>query len=105
MAEIDTRGDGVIRTKSSADAAAYLPGSGEALRRIFDFFDADGNGSLEKRELEVMLQKLGMGAEGGRNSARKKMLDNVFEAADTNHDGVVSFEEFVALFKASSALN
>ena len=106
MAEIDTNGDGVISYEEFKQMLLPIyQVSGEALRRIFDFFDADGNGSLEKRELEVMLQKLGMGAEGGRNSARKKMLDNVFEAADTNHDGVVSFEEFVALFKASSALN
>lgn len=49
-----------------------------------------------------MLQKLGMGTEG---SGQKKWLDEVFEAADTNHDGVVSFSEFVALFTSTSRLS
>ena len=57
---------------------------------------------MDRGELAVMLQKLGMGTEG---SGHKKWLDEVFEAADTNHDGVVSFSEFVALFMSTSRLS
>ena len=59
-----------------------------ALRAAFDMFDADQSGYIDRQELSVMLRKLGFEWQGA----------HVFEAADTNQDGKVSFAEFLALF-------
>ena len=64
--------------------------SGVALKAAFDYFDADSSGFIDRSELSVMLRKLGFGWQGG----------GVFTAADTNRDGRVSFDEFLALFAA-----
>ena len=67
--------------------------SSSALRRAFELFDADGSGYIDRPELSLMLRKLGFAWQGA----------HVFEAADTDSDGKVSFAEFVALFGRAAA--
>jgi len=55
-----------------------------------------GVGSIDKEELEVVLTRLGVATAEGR--MHKETLDRVFATADANHDGQVSFDEFIALF-------
>ena len=62
--------------------------SGAALRAAFDLFDADASGYIDRSELSVMLRKLGFEWQGA----------HVFEAADADADGKVSFAEFLVLF-------
>ena len=47
--------------------------SGEALRKIFNLFDADKSGYIEKKELLVMLQ-LGLGKDACTRNALQKVL-------------------------------
>ena len=68
--------------------------SGEALRKIFNLFDADKSGYIEKKELLVMLQRLGL----GKDACTKDALQKVFAAADLNDDDRVDFAEFTGLF-------
>jgi hypothetical protein len=64
------------------------------MRAVFDLFDLDGSGDIDRSELSVMLRKLGFEWQGV----------HVFEAADTNGDGRVDYDEFLACFGQASAV-
>jgi serine/threonine protein kinase len=97
LKSLDEDRDGSLSFDEFARKVAPLyQESSTALRRAFDFFDSDGSGTIEKRELEVVLTRLGVASKGGR--MQKEVLDKVFTVADTNQDGKVSFDEFLALF-------
>ena len=63
----------------------------DELRRAFDIFDADNSGFIDREELKAVMTKL-MGA-----SLSEEELDAMMKEADTNSDGLVSFEEFKAM--------
>jgi len=54
---------------------------------IFKSWDANGDGTISEDELKTALLKIGMS---------EKQIATAFEEADTNKDGVVSYEEFLA---------
>eukprot|EP00793_Prasinoderma_coloniale_P000426 PRCOL_00005411-RA len=58
--------------------------------RAFAEYDTDRSGVLEAKELEAILEKLGMKLDGEED------LEYALEALDTNKDGVIQFKEFVA---------
>jgi Ca2+-binding EF-hand superfamily protein len=58
-------------------------------RMIFDLFDLNGDGFLDRDEFHVVLEHL-----EGDVSRAECLLD--FEAADTAGDGYIEFKEFVA---------
>ncbi|CAI9114871.1 OLC1v1015685C1 [Oldenlandia corymbosa var. corymbosa] len=60
------------------------------LSEAFKVFDEDGDGYISARELQAVLEKLGLGEEGKELERVEKMISCV----DTNHDGVVDFVEF-----------
>ena len=94
MGRIDADRSGSIEfNEVCAVIAPLYDRSSQALRRSFDFFDADTSGFIDLNELEVLLCQLKMlGSTGSAEAAR------IFAAADTNGDGKVSFVEFVGLF-------
>ena len=57
---------------------------------VFNSFDTDGNGFLDKNELKNAFKDF----KGGLTDAE---IDALIAEADVNGDGKVSFEEFVAL--------
>lgn len=63
-----------------------------ALRQAFELFDADGSGYIDRSELSLMLRKLGFGWQGA----------HVFEAADADGDGKVSFSRLWRAVASSS---
>ena len=126
LAAADRDGDGSVSFDEFAELVRPVyADSGAALRRAFEMFDADSSGSaracsllpapcslhtrmppppppqcsscvlsmcgryIDRAELSVMLRKLGFEWQGV----------HIFDAADTDHDGKVTFDEFLALFK------
>lgn len=61
------------------------------LRQAFDDFDMDKNGTVSFEELKQAVAALGMTAE-------EDSLRSMFNLADTNDDGQLSFEEYLGLF-------
>jgi calcium-dependent protein kinase len=62
----------------------------ERLRETFDDIDKDKNGTLEMEELKAVMNLF------SRKRPSTKQINRIFAAADTNGDGVISFEEFLA---------
>jgi len=57
------------------------------LRSIFDAFDLEGIGTVNKKELREIMRRLGI-------TLTEKDLDSTLYSADTNHDGVIDWDEF-----------
>lgn len=62
----------------------------------FQYFDADGNGTLDRQELLTALQS----DDPVRWTPAR--IDALLQAADTNRDGVIQYEEFVAYLETNS---
>ena len=92
LGDADTDGDGQISFDEFTCLVLPLyQNSTAALRHAFDMFDADSSGFIDRGELGVMLRKLGFEWQG----------THVFEAADIDGDGKVSFDEFLALYASA----
>lgn len=61
----------------------------ERMLRIFQAFDLDGDGSITREELELLLSALDGGKWGDGE------IDEFIQLADMNGDGMIQFEEFV----------
>merc|ERR1712217_775411 len=61
----------------------------ERIMEVFRRFDANGDGMIDKDELGVILQKL------DPSTFTNESVDDLLSAADTNKDGIISFEEFL----------
>merc|ERR1712224_690205 len=59
------------------------------LRRMFEYADKDGNGTLDKEEVKAALRDLGF------DFVQDKQVDTIMGRADKNADEVIDFEEFV----------
>ena len=68
-----------------------------ALRRAFDIFDADGNGSIDREEFSSIMHRLHL-LPRDDEAAAEKALAQMFDVADIDHSGTVSFDEFCAMF-------
>ncbi len=97
FADIDANGDGLVsRAEATSNAES-----------VFNAMDADTNGKLTKDEY----MSVRMGQQNGANTAmqaqRQAEKEARFAPMDTNGDGQVSLEEFVAgaanRFKAADA--
>ena len=58
----------------------------------FKMFDKDENGYIEKDELKQMMAKLGEKLTDGE-------IDEMMKEADTDNDGRVNYNEFLAMMK------
>ncbi|XP_016687701.2 calcium-dependent protein kinase 29 isoform X2 [Gossypium hirsutum] len=61
------------------------------IRKAFNFFDKDSNGFITRDELRQAMTQYGMGDEA--------TIDEVIEDVDTDKDGRINYEEFVAMMK------
>ena len=57
------------------------------IKEVFDQFDADGSGSIDRKEIAAVCEKLGV-------DASKADIDELISAADSDGDGKISFAEF-----------
>ena len=81
---------------TSAMATFYDTGDESKLVELFKIFDRDGNGSIEKDELKTVMSDI-----SGDHVSDEEVNDMLVEA-DTNKDGKLSKEEFLAMMKEDS---
>ena len=85
----DQDGDGEIDYDEFVELRRKLKGDEkEDLRKAFDVFDQDGNGSISQVELKIVLDKIGI-------EMSEAELKRTMSEADTDGDGEISFTEFV----------
>jgi hypothetical protein len=82
-----------LHTLSFRSKQGGIPKSDAALREAFDNMDKDKDGFIEAEELYHGLQEAGLDA----SSLPKSTVDVMFEVADRNNDGRISFSEFQEL--------
>jgi len=84
---------GLPRAPRSAPAPPEWLFSDEDLagyRAQFDAFDEDGGGTIENHELKGVLRGCGM-------SVTDKQVDDMIKEFDTDGNGVLDFDEFLAM--------
>lgn len=80
------------------DDPALRPIGGSSARKIFDRFDVDGSGAIDKEEMGSMLRSLKM-------EVTPAELEALMRDADPDGNGVIEFEEFVAVINAQAVSN
>ncbi|KAL2354433.1 calcium dependent mitochondrial carrier protein-like protein [Cryomyces antarcticus] len=81
---IDVDGDGRIQYH---EFHSFVQQTEQELWSLFQSIDKDSNGKLDKSELQSAFQRAGLAVPNSK-------LDRFFEEIDTDHDGVISFEEW-----------
>ncbi|KAH8025819.1 hypothetical protein HPB51_012141 [Rhipicephalus microplus] len=97
IAEVDTDGDGTVdfpeflalMTKKGRSADTE-----EEIREAFKVFDRDGNGFITAAELRHVMTTLG-------EKLTEEEVDAMIREADTDGDGQINYEEFVALITST----
>ena len=65
----------------------------DQMMQMFRLFDTDNDGSITLSELRIGMVRLGEFLPPGE-------IEKIMDAADTNKDGVISFQEFCDIMKA-----
>lgn len=69
----------------------------EKIRAMFQKYDQDSNGGIDKREFHLLLQELGFFKDMPVDK-QQKLVHAQFDAADTSKDGWLDFNEFAAMY-------
>ena len=86
----EAQGAEEARAKRALEDARHRAAEEEAGRRVFEEMDKDASGTLDDRELKVLLSRL------GRRKATKKQVAASHAEMDTDGSGEVSMDEFIA---------
>ncbi|OMP05898.1 Calcium-binding EF-hand [Corchorus capsularis] len=95
MADVD--GNGVLDYGEFVAVTIHLQKmeNDEHFRRAFMFFDKNGSGYIEMHELrEALVDESG--------EADVEVINDIMHEVDTDKDGCISYDEFVAMMKAGT---
>ncbi|KAL2542714.1 putative calcium-binding protein CML16 [Abeliophyllum distichum] len=101
LANMDSNGNGSIEFDELVDAISpdmneEVLINQEQLMSVFRSFDRDGNGYITAAELAGQMAKMG-------HPLTYRELTEMMQEADTNGDGVISFNEFANIMGRSAA--
>jgi Ca2+-binding EF-hand superfamily protein len=97
MNQVDKDHNGKITMDEFCDYMANPPRHRYAeddLRGRFEIFDKDGDGFITKPEMTEIVAELELGAE-----FPVEVIESIFEEADVNHDGKISYQEFCSAMR------
>ncbi|XP_014503604.1 probable calcium-binding protein CML26 [Vigna radiata var. radiata] len=89
------KNDAVPNPDASNKSSLYLQDMDE-MKRVFNRFDANGDGKISVSELDNVLRSLGSGVP-------PEELQGVIDELDTDHDGFINLSEFAAFYRADTA--
>lgn len=94
---VDTQGKGTLDYGEFIAVSLHMQrmGNDEHLRKAFSYFDKDGNGFIEPEELREALMEDGL-------DDSTNVADDIFQEVDTDKDGKISYDEFVAMMKTGT---
>merc|ERR1712216_765919 len=97
MKTIDVDGSGELDYEEfiAATLAQSRQASDAAVRRAFDYFDTDGDGSITVHNLNKPSKKM-----SDVERANLGDIGELIASADTDGDGCIDFNEFMAMMKA-----
>ena len=72
---------------SSSEFRTFVAQTEKELWNLFQSIDRDHNGQLDKEELQAAFSRAGLRVPTSK-------LEQFFAKVDTNHDGVISFDEW-----------
>lgn len=87
-----------VKQTPSATPLVHFHPKLEEMKRVFDKFDKNKDGKISKEEYKSM-----MGSGGG--NTKSYGVDDAFQAADTNGDGFINFEEFMRVQNLEGGVN
>ncbi|MED6130970.1 Calcium-dependent protein kinase 13 [Stylosanthes scabra] len=93
---VDNNGKGTLDYGEFVAVSLHLKrmANDEHLRKAFSYFDKDGNGYIEPEELRNALM------EDGDDCT--DVANDIFQEVDTDKDGRISYDEFVAMMKTGT---
>jgi Ca2+-binding EF-hand superfamily protein len=94
-AGMDTDGDGSV-TQAEFLAARPDDMSEDDAKTLYDSIDTQATGSITEAQFSDAMQKQAPAAGGGAGSSGDSSSDDVYDVLDTNKDGVVSEDEYLA---------
>ncbi|XP_074839623.1 guanylyl cyclase-activating protein 3 [Carettochelys insculpta] len=75
----------------------------QKLKWYFKLYDADGNGSIDKKELLSIFTAI-QAINGHQNTSPEEFTDMVFQKIDVNNDGELTLEEFINGVESDASL-
>ncbi|KAL6496170.1 Calcium-dependent protein kinase 13 [Orobanche gracilis] len=94
---VDTNGKGALEYGEFLAISLHLQkmANDEHLHKAFSYFDKNGNGYIELDELRDTLTEDGVDDCTG-------VANDIFQEVDTDKDGLISYDEFVAMMKTGT---
>ena len=96
---LDTDHNGYIEyeefIRAAVDKEYFL--NGDFIKFAFNYFDRDGNGNITLEEVKNLFYQ---NEKNKTNVKAQEQLQKCFDENDINHDGSLSFEEFVKMMKS-----
>ncbi|KAJ7961224.1 putative Calcium-dependent protein kinase [Quillaja saponaria] len=94
---VDTNGKGTLDYGEFVAVSLHLKrmANDDHLHKAFSYFDKDGNGYIEPDELRDALME-----DGADNCT--DIANDIFQEVDTDKDGLISYDEFVAMMKTGT---
>ena len=99
MNEIDIDGNGELDYEEFVAATLSMASqhSDDAMEKTFAYFDVDGDGSITIEEFKMALDKMPPGARANFGD-----VNELIEMADQDGDGLIDYEEFVAMMTSGT---
>jgi calmodulin len=88
---VDTSGDNKISLEEYKIAMGLMPPKQHkvaSMRAVFRSFDLNGNGTIEREELDEVFRSMGQ-------SLSPQEINRIIQMADKDSNGALNYEEFI----------